>query len=222
MRKNLKKESEDDNSDSEEDRPKGGKDKKSKHRGGTSHNRKALLPERYDGTTPLTIFLTQLESCAKYNGWSLEDKATHLRVSLRGNAFYIIDDETLGEATFEQLVTCLKSRFGTEGQSSLYQSRLRVRRRGKDESLQALYHDVSRMAGLSFPGKSSIHRKLAETKAFIKAITDGNLRMRIKDKEPKDLDHALRIALLAKQSNYYKHTHQTINNKTNNYGDMGS
>jgi len=53
------------------------------------------------------------------------------------------------------------------------------------------------MAGLAFPGKSSIHRKLAETDAFIEAITDGNLRMRIRDKEPKDLNHELRIALLA-------------------------
>jgi len=52
------------------------------------------------------------------------------------------------------------------------------------------------MAGLAFPGKSSIHRELAETEAFIEAITDGNLRMRIRDKEPKDLDHALQIALL--------------------------
>jgi len=38
------------------------------------------------------------------------------------------------------------------------------------------------MAGLVRPGKSSIHRELAETEAFIEAINDGNLRMRIKIK----------------------------------------
>jgi len=80
-----------------------------------------------------------------------------LRVSLKGNASYIIDDETFEDAMYEQLVAWLKSRFETEGQSSLYQARLRMRRRGKDETLQALYHDISRMAGLAFPGKSSIH-----------------------------------------------------------------
>jgi len=53
------------------------------------------------------------------------------------------------------------------------------------------------MAGLAFPGKSSIHKELAETDDFIEAITDENLRMRIRDIEPKDLDNALRIALLA-------------------------
>jgi len=53
------------------------------------------------------------------------------------------------------------------------------------------------MAGLAYPGKSSIHRELASIDAFIDALNDSNLRMRIRDKEPKNLDHALHIALLA-------------------------
>jgi len=98
---------------------------------------------------------------------------------------HVIDEETFEDAIFEPLTLKLESRFGMEGQSSLYQSRMRVRRREKGESLQDLYHDKSRMAGLAFPGKSSIHRELAETEAFIETITDGHLRMRIRDKEPK-------------------------------------
>jgi len=43
-------------------------------------NGKNLMPEKYDGTTPLTIFLGKMESCAKYNGWDEEDKAMHLGV----------------------------------------------------------------------------------------------------------------------------------------------
>jgi len=43
---------------------------------------------------------------------------------------------------------------------------------------QALYHDISRMAGLAFAGKSSIHREIAETEVFIEAINDGSLRMK--------------------------------------------
>jgi len=62
-----------------------------------------------------------------------------------------------------------------------------MRRRGKEETSQALYHEISRMAGLAFPGKSSIHREIAETEAFIEAINDGSLRMRIRDKERKGL-----------------------------------
>jgi len=68
---------------------------------------------------------------------------------------------------------------------------------GEEEKLQALYYDISRMAGLAFPGKSSIHREIEETEAFIEAIYDGSFKMRIRDKEPKELEQALRIALLA-------------------------
>jgi len=117
--KKFKKDSSPEESDSsgseKEDKKKSRKKRVSSPRG----NRKSLLPKRYDGTTPLTIFLTQLESCAGYNKWSVEDKAINLRVCLKGNAAYIIDDETFEDATYEQLVARLKSRFGTEGQSYL-------------------------------------------------------------------------------------------------------
>jgi len=127
----------------------------------------------------------------------MEDKASHLRVSLKGNAAYIINDENLEGASCRRLIKCLNSRFCTEGQSSLYRSQLRTRRRGKEETLQTLYHDINRMAGLAYRGKSSIHRELASIDAFIDALNDSNLKMRVRDKEPKNLDHALHIALLA-------------------------
>jgi len=115
------------------------------------------------------------------------------------------------------LVARLRSRFGTEGQSYLYQARLRVRRRGKEETLQALYHDISRMVGLAFPGKSSIHREVAETEAFIEAINDGSLRLRIKDKEPKGLKQALRIALMAEANTAERVSVEAVEIKVKDY-----
>jgi len=53
------------------------------------------------------------------------------------------------------------------------------------------------MAGLAHLGKILIHRELAAIDAFINALNDSNLRMRVRDKELKNLDHALNIALLA-------------------------
>jgi len=82
---------------------------------------------------------------------------------------------------------------------------MRTRKRGKEEPLQALYHGINRMAGLAYPGKNSIHRELAAIDALIDALGDSNLRMRVRDKEPKSLDHALHIALLAEaNTNNYK------------------
>jgi len=169
------------------------------------HFKKWLTLEKFDGTTPLSIFLNQLDTCAQYNGWNKEDRASHLRVSLKGNAAYIIDEEKLKGASYSMLIKHLKNRFGTEGQSSLYRSQLRTRRRGKEETRQTLYHDINRMAGLAYPGKRSIHRELAAIDAFIDALNDSNLRMRVRDKEPKNFDHAFHIALLAEANTEAKH-----------------
>jgi len=117
--------------------------------------------------------------------WSVNDKVTHLKICLKGNAAYILDDGAFAKASYAKLVTRLKNRFGEEGQSSLYFSQMRTRRRRPEETLQMLYHDVSRMAGLAYPGKGSRHRDLAATETFIEALTDRNIRMRIRDKEPK-------------------------------------
>jgi len=91
-----------------------------------------------------------------------------------------------------------------------------VRRRGKEETFQALYHDISRMAGLALPGKSSIHKKIAETEAFIEAINDGSLRMRIRDKEPKELEQPLKIALLAEANTAERVCVEAVETKVKN------
>jgi len=79
-----------------------------------------------------------------------------------------------------------------------------------------LYHDVSRMAGLGYPGKGSRHRNLAATETFIEALTDGKIRMRISDKEPRSLDHALQIALLA-EANSESRKEDEIASKNKDY-----
>jgi len=108
--------SDDPSSDKSSDEDNGRKSRKRNVRRGP---RKWLIPEKFDGTTPLNIFLGQFESCAKYNKWNVEDKITHLRVSLKGNAAYILDDGAFTPTSYAKLVTRLKNRFGDEGQSSL-------------------------------------------------------------------------------------------------------
>jgi len=133
----VEKESE---STSDEDDSDSGSDvatnQKSEKQGNGRNFKKWLTLEKFDGTTPLSIFLNQLDTCAKYNGWDVEDKASHLRVSLKGNAAYIIEDETLEGAAYPKLIKRLQSRFWTEGQSSLYRSQMRTQKRGKEEPLK--------------------------------------------------------------------------------------
>jgi len=69
--------SEDSSSTSSSDR---GRGKRSRRHRTRKKPRKWLIPEKFDGTTPLNIFLGQFESCAMYNKWSVNDKVTHLRI----------------------------------------------------------------------------------------------------------------------------------------------
>jgi len=78
--------------------------------GNGRHFKKWLTQEKFDGTTPLSIFLNQLDTCAKYNGWDVEDKASHLRISLKGNPAYIIDDENLEGSSYQKLIKRLQIR----------------------------------------------------------------------------------------------------------------
>jgi len=73
------------------------------------------------------------------------------------------------------------------------------------------------MAGLAFPGKSFIHREIAETEAFINPINDGSLRMRIRDKEPKWLEQALRIAHMVVANTAERVSVEAVEGKVKDY-----
>jgi len=85
--------------------------RKSRRRSARRGPRKWLIPEKFDGTTTLNIFLGQFESCAKYNKWNVDDKITQLRDSLEGNAAYILGDGAFTRTSYAKLVTRLKNRF---------------------------------------------------------------------------------------------------------------
>ena len=161
-----------------------------------NRNRKWITPEHFDGLTPLATFLGQFETCAQYNRWDDDDKLAHLRISLRGSAALLLSADGAHCSTFEELVDKLKRRYGTEGQVALYRTQLRTRRRGRDESLQSLYLDISRLTALAYPGRPTEHGDAIAVDSFIDALEDDNLELRVRDREPKDLDEAYRTALM--------------------------
>src|SRR5262249_14707742 len=95
---------------------------------------------------------------------------------------------------FDTLVARLRQRFGTDGQAAMYRAQLRSRRRAKGESLQSLYLDVMRLVSLAFPGPRSEHRDSLAIDAFLESIDDEDIRKRVHDRQPTDLDAAYRMA----------------------------
>ena len=148
----------------------------------------------YDGNSCLETFLASLRNFATYFKWSEEDELFHLRASLKGPAGQLLWD--LGSnVTLAELVRLLRNRFGTSNQAERFRAELRTRKRKPGEQLQKLYNDICRLMSLAYPGPSSEIVNVVGREAFLDALGDPSLRVRVLDKGPTNMEEALRIAL---------------------------
>jgi hypothetical protein len=74
-----------------------------------------------------------------------------------------------------------------------YRAELRNRRRKRGESAQAVYQDVCRLLVLGFPGHSGELCEIIGRDAFLEALADQALRIRVLDQQPATWDEALAI-----------------------------
>ena len=147
----------------------------------------------YDGSTCLQTFLALFENYSEYFEWDEADKLFHLRASLIGSAgqilWYAGKQSTVG-----RILALLKARFDSENQAERFGAELRSRKRTKDAPLQKLYEDVRRLMSLAYPGESSVLSDIIGRDAFLVALDDQALRVRILEKELKNFDDALNMA----------------------------
>jgi len=120
------------------------------------------------------------------------EKLAYLRWSLKGSAAQMLWGAK--DLTYKQLVTRLRSRFGSEHMEEHYRADLQCRRRKSTESLRELAQDIRRLMMVSYPGdQSPISENLAK-EHFIVALEDPKLKLKIQEREPRTLDSALRVA----------------------------
>jgi len=153
-----------------------------------------IVPEKYDGTTPLSFCLTNVESCAAYNYWTENDKLAHVRLRLVGTVSHVLSGGIYVIPTYSDFVEKLEKHFGTNNQSARYRIQLKGRRRQKNESLYNVYDDISRLVLLAYPGEQSVHWDDFNVEAFIEALDDYQLKLYVRSQNPKDLEAALKHA----------------------------
>ena len=164
---------------------------RSRHRSST-HQRRWLRPEKFDGRSSFETFMYMFENCAAYNKWNEKDKTAHLRWSLTGLAAQLLWDTD--NLDYESLVEKLRARFGGAGMEERFQTELRCRRRTRGESLRELAQDIRRLMSLAYPGeKSSLADHIARD-AFLVALDDPEFEVKIREREPIDLDSAVKMA----------------------------
>ena len=84
---------------------------------------------------------------------------------------------------------------GEANQSDKYRFELKSRRRQPNETLRSLHSDIRRLAALALPDLEHRARETIACDYFIDALNDPNFALKVRERFPKDLDTALRIAL---------------------------
>ena len=130
---------------------------------------------------------------ADYMQWNESDRYHHLCACLDGVAGQILWD--VGpDGTVAKITALLRTRFGNELQSERFRAELKGRHRQPREPLQQLYLDVSRLVTLAYPGKSAELCNHVAKEAFVEALGDPQLQLKVLEKEPKTVEDALAVA----------------------------
>ena len=155
-----------------------------------------IKPPKFDNSGSLLTFLAQFEICARRNKWSDAEKVDMLKCSLLGSTAQILwDMGTDKEDSFEEMVELLKQRFGTSGQAEAYRAQLRGKKQNKGESLSMLMTEIKRLMCLAYPGPTTEMGQIVARDAFIDALGDRQIAVKIREREPLTLDAAYQIAV---------------------------
>jgi hypothetical protein len=116
----------------------------------------------------------------------------YLAVSLRGQAQGVLGNLPLeSRQDFKELVKSLEERFSPSNQTELYRTQLRERRQRAVETLPELGQDVRRLANLAYPTAPNDVRETLAKEQFIDSLIDGDMRLRIKQARPINLNDAI-------------------------------
>ena len=162
----------------------------------SSRSRVSVKPQKYDGSDDFDEYFTQFEIIAELNNWSYQDKSLYLGSSLAGDARGILSELNRREKRdYKSLVSALDVRFGAVEKSELFRARLQARVQSKGESYPELAHSVRKTTRKAYPGADSNTVDLLALENFIEAVSDSDLRLRLRDARPRDITEAELIAV---------------------------
>ena len=154
-----------------------------------------LKPATFDGSVSWTDYRAHFDACAEINGWTDREKGLYLAVSLRGQAQGVFGNLLSRTHDYSELAKALQERFAPPNQTELYRVQLRERRQKATESLSELGQDIRRLTNLAYPTAPSDLRETLSKEQFIDALVSSDMRIRVKQARPVDLNDAIRHAV---------------------------
>ena len=154
-----------------------------------------IKPATFDGSGKWLDYRAHFEVCAELNGWTEKERGMYLAVSLRGQAQGVFGNLAGGTHNYTELIKPLEERFAPPNQTELYRVQLRERRQKASESLSELGQDIRRLTNLAYPTAPSDLRETLAKEQFIDALVSSDMRLRIKQARPANLNDAVRHAV---------------------------
>ena len=155
-----------------------------------------LKPQTYDGSDDLDEYLAQFNIVAELNNWSYTTKSLFLASSIVGNARAILCElDSEKRRDFDSIVYVLQNRYGSVHKAEIFRSRLQSRTLGRNETIPELAQSVRKLTRKAYPGASSEVVDLLALDYFVDAISDTDIRLRLREVGPKSISEAERIAV---------------------------
>lgn len=155
-----------------------------------------MKPQQYDGKDDWDEYVTQFDILSDINRWSYESKSLYLAGSLKGQARAILNELSPSERRdYDKLVKALSNRFGTTNRAEMYRARLQSKTRNRDESIPELAQTIRKLTRQAYPNASSNLLDVLALDHFVDALTDPDMRFRLREARPKSISEAEIIAV---------------------------
>ena len=152
--------------------------------------------QSYSGTEDLEDFLVHFDTFAELYGWRTKAKSLYLASSLIGPARSLLTEMTLDERRdYQTLVQKLSVRFGSANKCELFRAQLKTREQRQDESISELAVAIKKMACLAYPNMPVNVVEMLAVGCFIDALNQPELRIRLREINPKTLSEAETFAI---------------------------
>ena len=154
-------------------------------------------PEKFDGSSDWSDYLNHFEMVSLWNGWSEEEKAVQLSMSLTGAARQAWSDSFCDgriPLTYGSLVSALTQRFKPEGQEEAFKAEFCHRMRRKDESSLEFAHNLRKLAIGAFPRINHVSREELVVDQFLVGLSEVDMHRHVSLSHPANVYQAITLA----------------------------
>ena len=157
-----------------------------------------LKPQNFSGTSDddFEDYLAQFNITAEINGWNYRQKSLYLANSPTGNARSLLSElNEIQRKDYSTLVQKLSARYGSENRAEVFRAQLKSRVKGKNESIAELSQAIKKLSRQAYPNANLDVIEALALDHFIDALTDSDIRLRIREIGPKSLTEAEAMAV---------------------------